>query len=601
MAKPKKLSTLEYLRAIISVAKLSYTIAPFAVGFKLVGVLIDAALPTATTYFAAITTTKLAAAYSGDPAAGQTAITFVIITTILGLASTAWNSVGQYVQQLIRFKVEAEVSDKMYEHFLSLDFWRYDDKATADLYDKSQKFSNFFAYIFDRLGSILSLFVTLVFSLVALFIFLPWIGFFALVAVGPGVYIQFKQSRARVEHWNKNVDVRRAKSYIEWNLLKPQSIAELRLYGLVRHLLNMRKELRDRDEKQRLSYERRYIAARLWADALEAVVELGALIWVVLQVIAKLQPIGQFVYTQQMVSRSINSASSFVGQLSTIDEDLAHLYDYETFMNLPTRQEGAAGLQKIPDVIDFQNVSFRYPQTDKDVLKNVTLSIKKGTHVAIVGENGAGKSTFVKLFTGLYKPTAGKILLDDTSLNDIAINSWHKQLSVLQQDFERYVFTDVKNNVYFGDVSQAVDNDQINSALHQAEAFNFTNELPNKLATYPSTWMVDDDGNKGIALSGGQWQRLALARNFYRDAPIIILDEPTSAIDALAEARIFNRLFKKTNHKTVVTISHRLSTVEKADVIVMFDNGKIVETGTHKELVKKRGAYYKMFESQIND
>ncbi|HVI69653.1 MAG TPA: ABC transporter ATP-binding protein [Magnetospirillaceae bacterium] len=599
--KQKKLSNKEYLSAIAGVAKLSFKMAPLAVSFKLVGAVIDAVLPIAITFFAALTTTELVAAYSGDSAAGQRAVWYVVITALIGLASTAWRSLDQYVQQLMRFKVEARVSDMMYEHFLSLEFWRYDDKETADLYDRAQKFSQFFAYVFDRLAGVFTQVITLVFTLIALFLFMPWLAFFVLIAVVPGVFIQFKLSRAQVEHWNKNVDVRRSRSYIEWNLLQPQAIAELRLNGLVRHLLNLRRSLRDRDEKTRLQFERNFIGKRLLADTLESATEVGALIWVISEIIAKTQPIGQFVYVQQLVSRAINAANAFVSQVSSIDEDLANLFDYQAFMKLPSQKGGNAALGQSPEVIKISNVSFKYPQSKMEVLQDITLSIFKGQHVAIVGENGAGKTTLIKVLTGLYEPTRGAITIDGVPLSDIAVEVWHNKLSVLQQDFQQFVFTDIQNNVYFGDTSQPINKARIERALHQAEAYNFVHKLPHKLQTYPTPWMEDEDGNKGTGLSGGQWQRIALARNFYRNAPIIILDEPTSAIDAIAEARIFKRLFDAENKKTVITISHRMSTVEKADVIVVLQHGRIAETGTHAELVKKKSAYYTMFEAQLTE
>jgi ATP-binding cassette, subfamily B, bacterial len=597
--KQKKLSNKEYVNAIAGVAKLSFRIAPWAVGFKLLGAVIDATLPIAITFFAALTTTELASAYAGDPDAGQRAIVYVVIAALLGLASTAWRSIDQYVQQLMRFKVEARVSDMMYEHFLSLEFWRYDDKKTADLYDRAQKFSQFFAYVFDRLASVLTQVITLVFTLFALYLFMPWLAFFVLLAVVPGLFIQFKLSRAQVAHWNKNVDVRRSRSYIEWNLLQPQAIAELRLNGLVRHLLNLRRSLRNRDEKTRLDFERSFISRRLFADVLEAATEVGTLIWIISQIIAKTQPIGQFVYVQQLVSRAIGAANAFVGQLSSIDEDLANLFDYQEFMKLPPQKGGHILLEQPPAVIKVSDVSFHYPQSDAEVLQNIDLEIHQGQRVAIVGENGAGKSTLIKLLTGLYKPTKGSITLDGIPLNDIAVESWHKKISVLQQDFQHYVFTDIQNNVYFGATDEPLDTKRIDQALRDAEAYTFVQKLPRKLRTYPIPWMEDDEGNKGIGLSGGQWQRIALARSFYRNAPVIILDEPTSAIDAMAEQRIFNKLFGPENKKTVITISHRMSTVEKADVIVVLQNGHVAETGTHAELVKKKGAYYAMFEGQI--
>jgi ATP-binding cassette subfamily B protein/ATP-binding cassette subfamily C protein len=595
----KKLSSGEYLRAIASVAALSFKTAPFAVGFKIVGAFVDAALPIAVTYFAALTTTQLAAAYQGEAGAGQASLLLIAVTAALGLAATVWRSIDQYIQQLMRYKVEAKVSDTMYEHFLSLEFWRYDDKDTADLYDRAQKFSQFFAYVFDRLAGVLTQLITLVFSIVALSLFLPWIALFVLIAVLPGVFIQFKLSRAQVAHWNKNVDIRRARSYIEWNLLQPKSIAELRLNGLVRHLLNLRQSLRRRDEMTRLQFERNFIGKRLLADALEAATELGSLIWIALQIIAREQPIGQFIYVQQMVSRAIGGANGFVSQLSTIDEDLANLYDYQKFMALPVRHGGQTTLARPPRSITFTDVSFHYPNANVQVLKHINLQINAGQHIAIVGENGAGKSTLIKLLAGLYAPTTGTITLDDTNLQIINTQTWHKHLSVLQQDFEQYSFANVKDNVYFGDVSQPLDDGRIANALRQAEAYNFIEKLPQKLNTYPSPWMEDEQGNKGTALSGGQWQRLALARNFYRNSPIIILDEPTSAIDALAEERIFKRLFAKSNEKTIITISHRLSTVEKADIIYVLADGRLAESGTHAELVAKKDVYYTMFKNQI--
>jgi len=232
------------------------------------------------------------------------------------------------------------------------------------------------------------------------------------------------------------------------------------------------------------------------------------------------------------------------------------------------------------------------------VLRDVSLTIESGQHVAIVGENGAGKSTLIKLLTGLYAPTSGSVMVDDTSLSDISIDSWHDKLGVLQQDFISYGFASAKDNVYFGDTKRPFSAKRFESALDKAEAREFIEKLPKGIDSYVNPWMEDSDGNNGTELSGGQWQRLALARNFYRDSPIIILDEPTSAIDALAEARIFKHLFAEKD-KTIITISHRLTTVQKADVVYMMKDGQVVETGTAAELIKQQGEFFTMFESQL--
>lgn len=580
------------------VAVITYKAAPIAVIVKLTGSIVTASLPIVTTYFAALTTTALADAYASKPGAGETAIWYVVVTVFLGIFMTGWSSFEQYINQLTKYRVEASMNDRMYEHFLNLDFWRYDDKETADLFDKAKQFANFFSYVFDRLAGIITQFVAMVAGLFALILVSWWLGVILVVAIIPGVVIQFRLTRKQMNHWREHVETRRARNAIEWYIFEPRHIAELRLYGMARYLLNLRSKLRDMDEKERIEFERKYIFKRLGADVLEAVAEATALIYTTLQIIAHAQPIGYFLYVQQVVSRALGGSSGFVGQVNNLDEDLANLFDYQEFMQIATAKRTAKKLATQPELIALENVSFSYPQVATEVLHDVSLTIKKGQHVAIVGENGAGKSTLVKIITGLYNPTSGRVLLDGNDLRDYDVRSWHAMLGVLQQDHLSYSFASAKDNVYFGDVSRPFSQRRYEQALERAEAATFVGKLPKADDSYVSQWMEHDDGTKGTDLSGGQWQRLALARNFYRDSPIIVLDEPTSAIDALAESRIFRHLFADRT-RTIITISHRLTTIKKADVIYVLQEGKIVEAGTHEELVKNRSFYYTIFESQL--
>ena len=267
-------------------------------------------------------------------------------------------------------------------------------------------------------------------------------------------------------------------------------------------------------------------------------------------------------------------------------------------MQLPRVDIGRRTLSGVPKKIEIRDVSFHYPNSDVLVLDHVTLTLAVGQHVAIVGENGAGKSTLMKLLMGLYHPTTGEILVDGVPLASIDEDEWHRYLGVLQQDFIEYYFANVRENVVYGDTSVEPDEERFERALQRAEASAFVRKLPKGADTIPNQWFEHDDGTNGVDLSGGQWQRIALARNFYRQAPIGILDEPTSAIDALAEARIFGRLFGE-HGNTMIVVSHRFTTVKKADVIYMLKDGKIVERGTSDELVANRGEFYTMFESQI--
>jgi ATP-binding cassette subfamily B protein len=593
----KKLTTKQFLVAIWRVSATTYKAAPLAIIIQITGSFISAILPIVTTYFAALTTTALAEAYSGNDAAGEQAIRYVLVTAGLGMALTAWTSLESYISQLMRYRVEAAMTDRMYEHFLNLDFWRYDDKDTADKYDKAQQFARFFPYVFDRLTSIITQGITMIAGVVALTIVSWWLGLIAIAAIVPGLIIQLRLSRASSQHWKNNVETRRTQGMIEWQILQPRLMAELRLYGIVRYLLNLRIAMRDKDEKARIEFERSYIGKKLAADVLEAAAEVTALIWIVLEIIARQQPIGQFIYVQQIVSRALRGANGLVSTISSIDEDVANLYEYQEFMELPSGSKGRLRITQPIRNIELNDVSFGYHHGTKHVLQGITMNIEAGQHIAIVGENGAGKSTLIKLLTGLYEPDSGSITVNGSDLRSIDLASWHKHLSVLQQEFIQYGFATAKDNVWYGDVTRPFDENRFATAMDRAEAHDFVSKLPRGIDSYVHQWMEDTEGNSGTDLSGGQWQRLALARNFYRDTPIIILDEPTSAIDALAEARIFEHLFK--TEKTVITISHRLTTVEKADVIYMLKDGRIVEQGDYDRLVALDGEFVHMFKSQL--
>lgn len=598
--KKEKLTAKQRVAALVRVGKISYQAAPSVLYVRIVSAILDSSLPILTTFFAAQTTTELARAYNGEAGAGQAAITYVILTALMGVITVAWSTVERYISRAARYKLEAVVNDQLIGHFLSLEYWRYDDKETADLLDKSRQFSNFYVYMFDTLGSVLTSLVGLFTSVIALLFVSWWLALILLAAVIPGLLIQYRLSKARTDHWAENVDARRKASNIQWQLTQIHGIAEIRLYGLVRYLLALRQKYRDQDEKEQIHIERKFLKQEFLASVIEAVAEVVALLYVVLQIIAHALPIGQFIYVQQIVSRGLSSMRSVAQSFINIDEDLANLSAYDTFMNLPIQTPGKVKLKTSPASITIDSVSFHYPNNERHVLEDVSLHVAEGSHIAIVGENGAGKSTLIKLLLGFYYPTSGTITVDGIPTTELDLESWHAKVGVLQQSSIDFDYADAKDNILLGDVSRPEDAKRYERAIEKAEAKEFLDKLPKKDRTYIVQWMESEDGTPGVALSGGQQQRLALARNFYRDSPVVILDEPTSAIDALAESRIFKRLFEEKN-KTIITISHRLSTVRRADVIYVLEDGKIVEQGTHKGLVKKKGAYYTLFESQLTD
>ena len=587
----------QIIKTLTGVLVTVWRTSPRTIIIQAIGAVLTASLPLATTYFAALTTTALTEAYTGSGDSRQLLV-YVIMTVVLGVMMSFWGIVQTYFEQLMRYQLESSINDQMFARLHSLDFWRYDDPATIDMFDRARRFTGSFSYLFSRLTSIVTNIVSLVVGLWIISSVSWWLGLLLVVTIIPSGVVQFRLSRLTSKYWRKNTNVRRRMWWIEYAISKPENIAEMRLYGLIKHLLTERATLRDKDQLQMIKYERNFMAKRFGGEMLQAAAEVAALVWVTLEIIAHRQPIGQFVLVQQMVSRVLGSVDSLISTYNSIDEEVANMVDYQRFMELPladTRPNLALSMSKS---ITVRNVKFRYPGSETLVLNGLSLDIKCGQHVAIVGENGAGKTTLVKLLTGLYLPTSGEILIDGRNLSEVNVADWHRQLAVLSQSFIRYDFATAHENVWYGDVSRELDRDRLAAALKQAEADDFVKKLPKGGDSYVDKWMTDDSDDKGVDLSGGQWQRLALARNFYRDAPIVILDEPTSAVDAAAEARIFRHLFKQKD-KTIIAISHRLSTVKKADVIYFMKDGRIVEQGACNELIAKRGEFYEMFKEQL--
>ena len=587
----------QIIKTLTGVLVTVWQTSPRTIIIQAIGAVLTASLPLATTYFAALTTTALTEAYTGSGDSRQLLV-YVIMTVVLGVMMSFWGIVQTYFEQLMRYQLESSINDQMFARLHGLDFWRYDDPATIDMFDRARRFAGSFSYLFSRLTSIATNIVSLVVGLWIISLVSWWLGLLLVVAIIPSGVVQFRLSRLTSKYWRKNTKIRRRMWWIEYAISKPENIAEMRLYGLIKHLLTERATLRDKDQLQMIKYERNFMAKRFGGEMLQAAAEVAALVWVTLEIIAHRQPIGQFVLVQQMVGRVLGSVDSLISTYNSIDEEVANMVDYQRFMELPLADTKPSLAISMNKSITVRNVKFHYPGSKTLVLKGLSLEIKRGQHVAIVGENGAGKTTLVKLLTGLYQPTSGGILIDGQDISEVDATAWHRQLAVLSQSFIRYDFATAYENVWYGDVSRELDRDRLKTALKQAEADDFVKKLPKGGDSYVDKWMTDDTDDKGVDLSGGQWQRLALARNFYRNAPIVILDEPTSAVDAAAEARIFRHLFKQKD-KTIIAISHRLSTVKKADVIYFMKDGRIVEQGPCSELIAKRGEFYEMFKEQL--
>jgi ATP-binding cassette subfamily B protein len=243
----------------------------------------------------------------------------------------------------------------------------------------------------------------------------------------------------------------------------------------------------------------------------------------------------------------------------------------------------------------FERVSFRYPTGSRNVLENISLTIEPGEIVALVGENGSGKTTLIKLLCRLYDPTSGKISLDGKNLRQFKTAELRSEISVIFQDYVQYQLT-AKENIWFGNINLPVDHERILSSARHSGADEFISRFSHGYETVLGK-MFDE----GEELSVGQWQKVALARAFLRDSQVIVLDEPTSALDAKAEYEVFEKFRQLVEGRSAILISHRLSTVKMADCIYVLENGRIVESGTHDELVRRGATYADLFEIQAQN
>jgi ATP-binding cassette subfamily B protein len=269
--------------------------------------------------------------------------------------------------------------------------------------------------------------------------------------------------------------------------------------------------------------------------------------------------------------------------------------NYYQYLDLKPRMPVARRPRTVkegPHEIEFRDVSFRYPGMQEWVLRNISLKIWDGEKIALVGQNGAGKTTFIKLLTRLYDPTEGSILLDGVDLREYDPASLRRTIGVIFQDFVRYQAS-AAENVAFGDVEKIDDRQRILNAIEKGGADDVISEFSEGIDTLLGTWV-----HSGRELSGGQWQKIALSRAFMRDSAILVLDEPTSALDAAREYEIFQRFRELTAGRIVLLISHRFSTVRMADRIAVIENGELTELGSHAELLARDGVYARLFHMQ---
>jgi ATP-binding cassette subfamily B protein len=322
----------------------------------------------------------------------------------------------------------------------------------------------------------------------------------------------------------------------------------------------------------------------------------GAYIWVIFKTVTGVFTIGTLTFLTQSIMNASSNISQIFSTLSSIADQALFLTDLLAFFEMkPTvnsKPDALPAPRPIKRGFEFQNVSFKYPGTERVILNDLNLRVEPGERIALIGQNGQGKTTIVKLMTRLYDPSGGRILLDGVDLREYQLEDLCRQTGVIFQDFMRYEMT-ARENIAVGRIEYLSDKRRIEEAAQKSLADGVIEHLAEGYEQ-----MLGRRFEGGVDLSGGEWQKLALARAYLRDAQILILDEPTAALDARAEFEVFQRFNELTTGKMALFISHRFSTVRMAERIIVLENGSIREEGNHDQLVARGGIYAEMFELQ---
>ncbi|MDH4347934.1 MAG: ABC transporter ATP-binding protein/permease [Gemmatimonadota bacterium] len=434
-------------------------------------------------------------------------------------------------------------------------------------------------------------------ALVGLLLSFHWLLVVALLAAAlPGLFVKVRYSSRLYQWMRRQTALQRLSRYLSLLLTTVDSAKEIRLLGLGAEFRRRHRLLRQQANREKLQLATRRSGFELLAQVVAVAAVFGSMFVIAQRALTGAVTVGDMVMYFGAFQRAQDCFRDFLAGLAGLYEQNLFLTDFKRFLTLePTVTDPpkpAPYPRPLRNGIEFDHVSFRYPGTEREVLTDVSFSIRPGVHMALVGENGSGKTTLVKLLCRLYDPTSGVIRIDGTDLREFSLAELRAELSVVFQDYTRYCLS-ARDNIRLGNIALPPDSPRIAEAARRTGADAIIRSLPLGYET-----LLSRQFEQGADLSMGQWQKLALARAFLRDSQLIVLDEPTAALDPKAEAEVFDQFHELAKGRTAVVISHRLSTVRHADRILVLVDGQVAEAGAHDELVERAGVYARLFETQ---
>jgi ATP-binding cassette subfamily B protein len=504
--------------------------------------------------------------------------------------------VVDYLDSLLADKYTRYVSIEVMRHAAGLDLAAYEDPVFYDRLERARVQATDRLGMIQSLGRLLQQVVTTLSLSISIVYFSPWLLLILIAGVVPAF---LGESHFAFLEYAKNfrqTPIRRHLDYLRILGGSKEAAKELKLFGLSNFLTERFTELSNGIYRENVELSGRRLRIGALLTVLGTLGYYTAYAWVVWRTVKGELSIGTLYFLAGAILQASNNIQQIFSTVSSIADQALFLTDLLAFFAMePTIRSKPDALPAPRPVVrgfEFRDVSFSYPGSTRLVLDHLSFTLRPGERVALIGENGEGKTTVVKLLTRLYDPTDGQILLDGVDLREYNLEDLYREIGVIFQDFMRYEMT-ARENVGVGRIEDVHDTERIVAAARKSLADEVIAKLPGGYEQ-----MLGRRFHQGVDISGGEWQRLALARAYLRDAQVLILDEPTAALDARSEYEVFTRFAELTDGKMTLFISHRFSTVRMADRIVLMRNGRIAEEGNHSQLIALGGRYAEMFELQ---
>jgi ATP-binding cassette subfamily B protein len=508
------------------------------------------------------------------------------------------NRIVDYCDTLLADKFIRHISVRIMHHASRLDLASYEDPLFHDKLERARVQATDRLGMVQQLGRLVQQVITTATLAASILLFSPWLLLVLIACVIPAFLGESHFAFLGYALAYRQTPVKRQIDYLRFLGASKDSAKELKLFGLSKFLTDRFQQLSDDIYKQNVTLAKRRLVASALLSLLTTIGYYGAYAYVILETVEGKMSVGTLTFLTGAIAGASANLQMIFSTFSSIADQSLFLTDLLQFFAVRPTVFSKPNALKTPRPIsigiEFRDVSFSYPGGGRPILRNLNLFLRPDERIALIGENGEGKTTIVKLLTRLYDPTFGQILLDGVDLREYDLEDYASNIAVIFQDFMRYDMTALEN-IAVGQIQARQNLPQVELAAKKSLAEGVIQKLPRGYDQ-----MLGRRFETGVDLSGGEWQKVALARAYLRDAQILVLDEPTAALDARSEHEVFERFAELTKGKMALLISHRFSTVKMADRIIVLERGVITEDGRHDQLMAHGGRYAEMFELQAS-